>query len=424
MTSVGGVDLEISDNNVVAGAVFLMSLEGFGTADWSAEPPYVVEVDGQRVRLINGHAAFVSLRTGCSEPHAVMAQALEVAQRALDLEAARGQAPRSFKRVDEQHIVWWRTRDTTVLRLVVSRPLTVNATVGASGAHGGSARPPWEGSATWNAALRFFRLTQLADDIFDAYRNAFLALEAILDASAPAGGPGGERAWLKFALTHVLPKHGIEIKRYLIDAGGGDPVDQFLDEQYSARRCALFHAKSSRGALLPGVVADRHEVSAALEPLIRLDLDLNRSVLGIIFPAGGMTVGGLEMVMDNLAAYRYEVAVLHDPNPDQDLTRDQLDSRAAQRFVTCRAGRLDSVGREQGFLANAEASSLAGRSFNTIISYTAMPIPDDVMLAPSVPTGLLSRHVLPPVDAGTAEIQVLVRWLLDNRQMPRSRFTV
>lgn len=90
MTSVGGVDLEISDNNVVAGAVFLMSLEGFGTADWSAEPPYVVEVDGQRVRLINGHAAFVSLRTGCSEPHAVMAQALEVAQRALDLEAARG----------------------------------------------------------------------------------------------------------------------------------------------------------------------------------------------------------------------------------------------------------------------------------------------------------------------------------------------
>jgi len=70
-----------------------------------------------------------------------------------------------------------------VLRLVVSRPLTVNATVGASGAHGGSARPPWEGSATWNAALRFFRLTQLADDIFDAYRNAFLALEAILDAS-------------------------------------------------------------------------------------------------------------------------------------------------------------------------------------------------------------------------------------------------
>jgi hypothetical protein len=37
-----------------------------------------------------------------------MAQALEIAQRALDLEAAQGRKLLSFPRVDEQHIVWWR----------------------------------------------------------------------------------------------------------------------------------------------------------------------------------------------------------------------------------------------------------------------------------------------------------------------------
>ena len=35
-----------------------------------------------------------------------MAQALEIAQRALDLDAAQGQELLSFPRVDEQHIVW------------------------------------------------------------------------------------------------------------------------------------------------------------------------------------------------------------------------------------------------------------------------------------------------------------------------------
>jgi hypothetical protein len=49
-----------------------------------------------------------------------MAQALEIAQRALDLEAAQGRKLLSFPRVDEQHIVWGRDSAHTVLRLVVS----------------------------------------------------------------------------------------------------------------------------------------------------------------------------------------------------------------------------------------------------------------------------------------------------------------
>jgi hypothetical protein len=41
-----------------------------------------------------------------------MAQALEIAQRALDLEAAQGRKLLSFPRVDEQHIVWGRNSET------------------------------------------------------------------------------------------------------------------------------------------------------------------------------------------------------------------------------------------------------------------------------------------------------------------------
>ena len=43
---------------------------------------------------------------------------------------------------------------------------------------------------------------------------------------------------------------------------------------------------------------------------------------------------------------------------------------------------------------------------------------------PSAPTGLLSRTVLPTIDPGPAVVQVLIRWVLDNLTMPRSRFAL
>lgn len=417
MASVGGIDLEIDDADVVAGAVFLLTPDDVGAAAWTDETVDELDVDGHRVRLIDSRAVFVSLLTGAPGADDVMAEALEIAQRALDLEAAQGGKPLSLPRVDEQHIVWWRDGAQVILRLVLSRPYFFSISGGT-----GARRPP----ATWSPALRFFRLSQLSEDIFDAYRNAFLALEAVLDASVPPSAPKREGEWLKFALTHVTSQHGLDVRYYLINAAGANPVEQFLDEQYRARRCALFHAKSGKGALLlPGVASDRREVSAALEPLIRLVIALNGSVLNVVFPAGGMVVGGFADVIRSLRTYRYEIAMLDDPEPGAERQRDQLDSLGPKALATCDIGTLDSVGLEHGFVAEADVPTLSGGTFNTVASYTVVPIPEKVLLAPWGPAGLLSRHVLPTIDPSpAATLQVLVRWVLDNRQMPRSRFTL
>jgi hypothetical protein len=418
VASVGGIDLEIDDASVVGGAVFLITPDDVGPAAWTTEPVDVVDVDGHRVRLIGSRAVFVSLLTGSYGADDVMPQALEIAQRALDLAAAQGRKLLSFRRVDEQHIVWWRDGAQTVLRLVVSRPYLVSTSATASASN-------LPATSTWNPALRFFRLSQLADDVFEAYRNAFLALEAILDASVPTGAPSGERAWLEFALTRVPSQHSVDLRGYLINAAGPNPVKQFLDEQYHARRCALFHAKSGRGALLPGVTTDRREVSAALEPLIRLVIDLNRKVLKVVFPAGGMTIDGFAMVIRNLEAYRYEIAVLDDPDPAGEHHRDRLGKLAPKALAPSHIGTLDSVGLERGFVAETSVPDLRDMTFNTVASYTREPIPEGVMLAPWSPTGLLSWHVLPCIDPSSAAMmQVLIRWVLDNRTMPRSRFAL
>ena len=118
--------------------------------------------------------------------------------------------------------------------------------------------------------MRFFRLSQLSDDIFDAYRNAFLALEAVLFRRI---GPIGSAAWrARLAWVRVdactEPAWGGPAGSYLINAARANPVEQFLEEQYrDASLTPFFHAKSGRGALLPGVAADRREVSAGTQSL-------------------------------------------------------------------------------------------------------------------------------------------------------------
>ncbi len=61
----------------------------------------------------------------------------------------------------------------------------------------------------WHESLRYFRLSQTTDDLFDAYRNAYLALESILSSIAPqrtdAAGKvnEGESGYLKLAESHL-----------------------------------------------------------------------------------------------------------------------------------------------------------------------------------------------------------------------------
>lgn len=127
VASVGGVDLELDDPDVVAGAVFLTTADQVGISPWTAEPVTVVPVTRQRVRLVGSQAAFVSLLQGSFGADDTMVPCYELAQRALDLEAAHGEFPLSLRRADEQHIFWWRHAGQITLRIVITRPLLVSS---------------------------------------------------------------------------------------------------------------------------------------------------------------------------------------------------------------------------------------------------------------------------------------------------------
>ena len=211
MASLGGIDLELEATGVVAGAVFF-DTELPSEPPAGPDPVQLFAVDGHEARLFSWATA-VSLLNGSYGPGDVASTALEVAQRALDLSTITGFGASSLPGADGQHVVWWRDSSATSLRIVVSRPLHVTTSVGArSATHAASP------TSTWDPTMQFFRLSQLADDVFEAYRNAYLALEAALDATVPPGAPAREGAWMEFALARVPGNYGLDLPRLLASA--------------------------------------------------------------------------------------------------------------------------------------------------------------------------------------------------------------
>lgn len=90
-------------------------------------------------------------------------------------------------------------------------------------------------------ALRYYRLSQLSDDLFDAFRNAYLALEYLASEESPKGPNESEPKWLLRVLggplASILP--------------GGIDVPVFVESAYKFGRLPLFHAKSYSTFYLP-----------------------------------------------------------------------------------------------------------------------------------------------------------------------------
>ena len=111
----------------------------------------------------------------------------------------------------------------------------------------------------WDESLRYFRLSQATDDLFDAFRNLFLALESILSLKTPQQSEGSESKWLRRAW-------GAARERMSSPQVPSDPAtlsDSALTRLKYVRN-ALSHAKRDRKPHLPEHAASRTVVSEAV----------------------------------------------------------------------------------------------------------------------------------------------------------------
>ena len=181
--------------------------------------------------------------------------ALAAANKGLDFLCLRGATPMAIRHAGTEHIVWWSEDSQSVIRLL-SIP-TVTLHVGEVSVTGGTpvVPPPPE----WQESARYFRLSQLTDDLFDSFRNVYLALESILDHLAPQRPREREGEWFRRALSEagkIINLAGHAPK------GAPDPVEALYDELYLSTRNLVFHAKSARAYLLPHSSLQRRAVEA------------------------------------------------------------------------------------------------------------------------------------------------------------------
>ena len=238
-------------------------------------------------------------------------EALGMAQRGLDLISIQGSGDLSVVDFPDNHLVWWVEPSGVVLRVnhISTGRFTMSATVTVLDSAGNPKPEPPRVQAAWDESFRYFRLSQATDDLFDAFRNLYLALESILDSIDPVrlnpkGRPEREGEWLRRAFATA--GHLVNLADFA-PPGSTDPADALFSDLYVNTRTAIFHAKAGRPHLRPHEASDRPRVQASFERLGRLYLALVDAHLNVRRSSGGVTRAGFDMMTgfldQNLVVY-------------------------------------------------------------------------------------------------------------------------
>lgn len=315
-----------------------------------------VVVGSWLVSTARGSAVLVARgRVGSCE--AAVRAAQPRAEHALDKLSVRGIDDLLLSKADDEHVAWWPSTYGTTLRIVSTSFQTMgamNLKVTVRDAAGRIVKPAKAPKVPWHESYRFFRLSQTTTDLFDAYRNAYLALESILAYRTPqrrrAPGQRGEKEgeWFQRALMAA----GIDLAQFVNVPPGAEPA-ALHDAIYRDVRVRVFHAKPDRDSLLPRDRRVADEVRHGLDLTRRLYLAIIEATLGMVRLRGGFTTHAVQImaaaVLDGL-----EVVA----------TSDERESDAADTVVSpsgeqvCRLPNVEPA-EFQGFTARRRAWATA-----------------------------------------------------------------
>jgi hypothetical protein len=187
------------------GAVLYLQEKAPKTARLALASGVVVSKKGSRALVVSLVAAH-----GVG-PDSALKESIRVAQEALDHWAVKGVMSRTLAAVEDEHNLWCAQADGTLAcRICTTTRLnpTFEARAEVRDSEGNLVPPKPEPVLEWHTSFRFFRLGQATTDLVDAFRNYYLALEAILSTIEPMelrqdGRPAErETEWL----NRTLPK--------------------------------------------------------------------------------------------------------------------------------------------------------------------------------------------------------------------------
>jgi hypothetical protein len=227
-----------------SGAAFLLNKP--------VKQPLCLELpDGWTVAL-SGHYAIARKPEKLAGYKETRDAAYTAAQQGLDLFSLERAANKGIRDAETEHLTWWPEPCGQVLRATYIDlfGMEANAKVVIQRADG--TEPPPRPLPRWHESARLYRLSQVAADLFDAYRNLYLALESILDLVRPQNVPGSpldpEGVWFRRALADAHAR--VNLTQFA-PRGSVDVVADLYQDIYKDTRNMMFHAKASRSSFLP-----------------------------------------------------------------------------------------------------------------------------------------------------------------------------
>jgi hypothetical protein len=190
-------------------------------------------------------------------------------QEILDMLSITGHADLAIREAEDEHLVWWTAAGTRSIAFVSTATFAVKIGPITLTVHDaqGNIVPPTPVIPKHNLGFRFYRLSQVSDELYDAYRNMYLAFEYLLS-SKFSKGKGFEKDWLYQSLQSASTGLGLPA---LVPPGTVDPIAHIISVIYENARLPLFHAKDGKAYFAPvQSVNDRELVASALDMLTQI----------------------------------------------------------------------------------------------------------------------------------------------------------
>lgn len=257
----------------------------------------------------------------------------------------------------------------------------------------------------WDRSFRYYRLSQLAADVYEAYRNLYLSFEAIVESLFPRQQNEREGAWIRRCFQTLHQKYDLTV---FAPEGHSAPNEYLFGTLYESTRCNLFHSRTTN-TILPYYEVNALEIHTAYRSLLRIWRQIAAATFNTESSGGVVTYQGYRSSMDNRFAQPVTVSVTDDPAQvkGSDISIASTDYRVSA-LTTCRY-----VGEVSPGVVRIEASEHEPRSL-PLICRLGIQI-NDILYAASGIDGGLSL-------AGIDHFGVVLNQRLVQGSQPKEQF--
>jgi hypothetical protein len=205
MAKIGNIIIVNKSESFDSGAAFLMQKPSPVTS--------VITIDSKSVVEVEKNNPYVVVRTnGLNNHQEALDYGHELAQKGLDILSITGKSDLGTHDATDENFVWWCANDKVILRITDtgSAEWDINGSMN-NGSFSEQIAPI---SPSYHGAYRYFRLSLITNNLFDAYRNMYLAFELLASSRVPrkpiqtkkGTRLESETFWLKRYLKTINPE--------------------------------------------------------------------------------------------------------------------------------------------------------------------------------------------------------------------------